>query len=140
MQHPDILTIQENHAINPLCGYTTQENLVAWYRDFQTMGCLAVQWIQVARQQTLQLGPGMGWNWEAWHSSRLEYPERWLITERFNNSFSKNDSKGSDSELGSWEEEAFMMGEPESAERCLVLHPTRSTYAKRYPNFNSFAG
>ena len=49
MQRPDILTIQDHHVINPLCGYTTRENLTAWYRDFQTMGRLAVQWIQVAR-------------------------------------------------------------------------------------------
>lgn len=49
MQRPDILTIQDHHAINPLCGYTTWENLTVWYRDFQTMGRLAVQWIQVAR-------------------------------------------------------------------------------------------
>lgn len=37
MQRPDILTIQDNNFLNPLYGYTTRENLVAWYRDFQTL-------------------------------------------------------------------------------------------------------
>lgn len=45
MQRPDILTIQDHHALNPLCGYSTRENLAAWYRDFQTIGRLTVQWI-----------------------------------------------------------------------------------------------
>ena len=64
MQCPDILTIQENHSLNPLCGYTTQENLTAWYCNLQTMEQLDIQWIHVAQQQAFQLGPGMGWNWE----------------------------------------------------------------------------
>ena len=38
MQRPDILTIQNHHSINLLCGYTTRENLAAWYHNFQTIG------------------------------------------------------------------------------------------------------
>ena len=82
MQRPDILTIQDHNFLILLCGYTMRENLAAWYRDFQTIGRLAVQWIQTARQQTLQLGPGTGWNWENHQGARLEYPERRLITNR----------------------------------------------------------
>ena len=80
MQRPDILAIQDHNFLNPLYGYTTRENLAAWYRDFQTLGRLAVQWICTAQRQTLQLGPGMGWNWEARHGARLEYPNHCLIT------------------------------------------------------------
>lgn len=79
MQWPDILTIQDNNFFNPLYGYTTRENLAAWYWDFQTLGRLAIQWIQTAQWQTLQLGPGTGWNWEACQGPRLEYPDRRLI-------------------------------------------------------------
>lgn len=56
------------------------ENLTAWYCDFQTIRQLAIQWIQTARQQTLQLGPGTGWNWENHQGARLKYPEHCLIT------------------------------------------------------------
>ena len=80
MQRPDILTIQDHHFPNPLYGYTTRENLAAWYRDFQAVGQLAVQWIQTAQRQTLQLGPGTGWDWEMCHGSRLEFPAKHLIT------------------------------------------------------------
>ena len=80
MQRPDILAIQDHNFLNPLYGYTTRENLAAWYRDFQTLGRLAVQWIRTAQWQTLQLGPGTGWNWEAHHGARLEYPNHCLIT------------------------------------------------------------
>lgn len=80
MQWPDILTIQDNDFLNPLCRYTTRENLAAWYCDFQTIGRLAIQWIQTARQQTLRLEPGTGWDWKNHQGIRLEYPERRLIT------------------------------------------------------------
>ena len=56
MQRPDILTIQEHSFLNPLCGYTSRENLAAWNRDFQTLGRVAVQWIQTTQQQTRLLG------------------------------------------------------------------------------------
>ena len=79
MQHPDVLTIQENHSLNLLYGYT-QENLTAWYCNFQTMGQLAVQWIQVAQWHTLQLGPGTRWNCKVWHGPHLEYLECHLIS------------------------------------------------------------
>ncbi|EDQ98793.1 uncharacterized protein LACBIDRAFT_335647 [Laccaria bicolor S238N-H82] len=80
MRQPDILTIQDQIFLNPLCGYTTWENLSTWYRDFQTIGHLAVQWIQTAQCQTLQLGPGMGWDWEVCQGTCLKYPEHHLIT------------------------------------------------------------
>ena len=122
MQRPDILTIQDHHVINPLCGYTTRENLTAWYRDFQTMGRLAVQWIQVARRQALQLGPGTGWDWEARHGSRLEFPQRRLITMRGdgNDSHSDNSPEGSEVGLGSWEglSEASSEGEKIGRASC----------------------
>lgn len=49
MQRPEILSIQDQAFLNPLYGYTTRQNLTAWYRDFQTIGRLAVQWIQTAQ-------------------------------------------------------------------------------------------
>ena len=139
MQRLDILTIQDHHAINPLCGYTTRENLTAWYQDFQTMGRLAVQWIQVARRQVLQLGPGTGWDWEARHGPRLEYPERRLITMREDSDdlHSDSSSEGSEVGLGSWE---GFSEESSEGEMHIVLHPTKSAYGKRYPDFNPFGG
>ena len=128
MQRPDILTIRNHHSINPLCGYTTRENLAAWYRDFQTIGRLAVQWIQAARRQTLQLGSETGWNWEARHGVHLEYPERQLIT---------NSDSGDDS-LSDTTSEEFEGNIVE--EKRIVLHPAKSAYATRYPDFDPFAG
>lgn len=66
MRRPDILTIQDHHFPNLLNGFTTRENLAAWYHKFQAVGRLTVQWIQTAKCQTLQLGPGTGWDWEMW--------------------------------------------------------------------------
>ena len=125
MQRPDILTIQEYSFLNPLCGYTTRENLAAWFRDFQALGRVALQWIQTAQQQTRLLGleSGAGWNWGTRHSSRLEYPERRLIANR-------EEEDSSDDDL--------FMDDP-SKEKCIVLHPIKSTYAARYPNFDAFA-
>lgn len=132
MQRPDILVIQDHHSINPLCGYTTRENLAAWYRDFQTIGRLAVQWIQAAQRQMLQLGPGTGWDWEAWHGTwhgaRLEYPEHRLIT----NGDSDSDSLSGTS---SKESDGSIVGD-----RRIVLHPVKSAYAVHYPDFDPFAG
>ncbi|EDR12183.1 uncharacterized protein LACBIDRAFT_323269 [Laccaria bicolor S238N-H82] len=143
MQRPDILAIQEYHSINPLCGYTSRENLIAWYRDFQTIGRLTVQWIQTARRQTLQLGDGTGWNWEARHGPRLEYPNRLLITNDTSETeadfFSDTSSEGSESELGSWSAEGSGTGIAHVDNR-VILHPTKSAYAARYPDFNPFAG
>lgn len=144
MKRPDILIIQDYHSINLLCGYTTRENLSAWYQDFQTMRRLAIQWIQTARQQTLQLGPGSGWNWEAHHGPCLEYPVHCLITrstpeEGEMDIPSDAASRGSDDELSSWEDEDSDEGSP-SIEKRIVLHPIKSAYAARYPNFNVFSG
>ena len=143
MQRPDILTIQDYHSLNPLCGYTSRENLVAWYRDFQTIGRLAIQWIQAACRQTLQLGYGTGWNWEARHGPRLEYPSRQLITsgtpEMEDVFYSDSSSEGSRSELGGWSsKESF--AENSDNENRIILHPSRSAYAARYPDFDPFAG
>ena len=112
MKRPDILTIQDHHSINPLCGYTTRENLSAWYVNFQTIGWLAIQWIQAAQQQMLQLGNGTGWSWEARPSTRLKYPVWCLITrgamEDEESDISSNVAcQGSDGELSNWEEEGF---------------------------------
>lgn len=142
MQRPDILTIQNYNFLNPLYGYTTRENLTAWYRDFQMIGRLAVQWIQTAQRQTLQLGPGTGWNWEVRQGPRLEYPERRLISNgsEEDNSvdfLSDTTSEGSSGELGSWSDD-----EPSTASngKRIVLHPIMSAYAARYPDFDPFAG
>ena len=145
MKRPDILTIQDHHSINPLCGYTTRENLSAWYVDFQTIGRLAIQWIQAARQQTLQLGPGTGWNWGARHSSRLEYPVQCLITrgtveDEGSDIFSDVACKGSDEELSDWDQEDFSEGGAGISDKRIVLHPSKSAYAARYPDFDPFAG
>ena len=69
----DILTIQDHNFLNPLCRYTTWENLAAWYHDFQTIGRLTIQWIQTAQRQMLQLGYESRWNWEAQQGAHLEY-------------------------------------------------------------------
>ena len=141
MQQPDILTIQDYHSLNLQSGYTSRENLIAWYRDFQVMGRLAIQWIQTACRQTLQLGYGTGWNWEARHRPRLEYPNCQLITNGTTETdlFSDTTSEGSEGELSSWgSDESF--GEGLSNKRHIILHPSKSAYAAWYPNFDPFAG
>ena len=145
MRRPDILTIQDHHSINPLCGYTTRENLSAWYIDFQTIGRLAIQWIQAARQQTLQLGHGTGWNWGAGQSTHLEYPVRCLITsgtmeDEESNIFSDVACKGSDGEISDWEEGNLNKESSSIGDKRIILHPSKSAYAVRYPDFNPFAG
>ena len=146
MRRPDILTIQDQVFLNPLCGYTTRENLTAWYRDFQTIGRLTVQWIQTAQRQTLQVGPGTGWNWENHHGNpRLEYPERRLITsenlerddeDRVSDTTSEGSSDGS--EIGN--NGNIVMGNPGDKGKRVVLHPVESAYATRYPGFDAFDG
>ncbi|EDR02004.1 uncharacterized protein LACBIDRAFT_332771 [Laccaria bicolor S238N-H82] len=143
MCQPDILTIQDQVFLNPLCRYTTRENLSAWYCDFQTIGRLTVQWIQTAQCQTLQLGAGTGWNWEACQGLRLEYPECHLITtgnaeEGGNDSFADDASEWSTEGLDGWSDGELMseMGEGEGKE--MVLHPFESTYAAHYPGFDTF--
>ena len=163
MLRPDILNIQDQNFLNPLYGYTTRENLAAWYCDFQTLGRLAVQWIQTAQRQTLQLGPGTGWDWEARHGPRLEYPTHHLITNystemsQWNsqpnhsprliecNALDDNDlSSDAISEYGMDDESGFQSDEglqgSTKGEGSLVLHPVKSAYAIRYPDFNPFAG
>ena len=140
MQRPDILTIQDYHFLNPLCGYTSRENLSAWYRDFQTIGRLAVQWIRTAQRQTLQLGPGTGWNWEGRQDLHLEYPERRLITNGDCGSES-GDSILEDSSI--WSDNDFsgsseFTGDSGNEEKRMILHPVQSAYATRYPDFNPF--
>ena len=112
-----------------------RENLGAWYRDFQTIGRLAVQWIQTARRQTLELGAGTGWNWEARHGDRLEYPERRLITYRSDDDASDSTSEWSEDGENAESKE----GNSGNEERRLILHPVSSACATCYPNFDAFA-
>ena len=112
-----------------------RENLGAWYRDFQTIGRLAIQWIQTARRQTLELGAGTGWNWEARHGDRLEYPKRRLITYRSDDDASDSTSEWSEDGENAESKE----GNSSNEERRLILHPVSSAYATRYPNFDAFA-
>ena len=143
MQRPDILTIQDQAFLNPLYGYTTRQNLAAWYRDFQTIGRLAVQWIQTAQRQTLQLEGGTGWNWEARHGPRLEYPERHLITgEGMGSSdlISDNTSEMSSEGTDIWDNRDSVGEIAENNDKRIILHPVKSTYAARYPDFNPFSG
>lgn len=65
MQHPAILSTLDSHCMNPLYGYTSWENIQAWYIDFQNMGQQAVQWICAVCAQSIYLGPYSGWNWDA---------------------------------------------------------------------------
>lgn len=164
MQRPDILTIQDNNFLNPLYGYTTRENLVVWYRDFQTLGRLAIQWIQTAQRQTLQLGPGTGWDWEAHQGHRLRYPDRHLIVggrdmgqsnypTRFSLKLTEHHTAGdvdflsdTTSGWGTDDESSLQNSKDLRTEnladegRSVVLHPTKSAYAARYPDFDPFAG
>ena len=140
MQRPNILTIQDYHFLNLLCGYTSRENLSAWYRDFQTIGRLAVQWIRTVQRQTLQLGLGTGWNWEGRQGLHLEYPERRLITNGDCGSES-SDSVLEDSSI--WSDNDFsgsseFTGDSGDEEKHMILHPVQSTYATRNPDFNLF--
>ena len=54
-------------------------------------------------------------------------------------SLSDSTSEESDDGLGSQEDKVTFAGRSVE-EQSVVLHPTESAYAKRYPNFNSFAG
>ena len=140
MQCPNILIIQDYHFLNLLCRYTSRENLSAWYRDFQTIGRLAVQWIRTAQPQTLQLGPGTGWNWEGHQGLHLEYLERRLITNgdcgsESSHSVLEDSSILSDDEFSG---SSKFMGDSGDKEKCMILHPVQSAYATRYPDFNPF--
>ena len=143
MQCPDILTIQDHNFLNPLYSYTTRENLSAWYHDFQMIGRLTIQWIQTAQRQTLQLGPGTGWNWEVRYGPRLEYPECRLITDDTSSTdsskslFENTSEYSTDKFIGI--DSDFMEENSGDEEKHIVLHPIKSAYAIHYPNFNPFA-
>lgn len=81
MQRPAILSTLDPDCMNPLYGYTSRENIQAWFVDFQSMGRQAVQWIRAARMQSAYLGIYSGWDWDG--VSRdvlgLEFPNRLLI-------------------------------------------------------------
>lgn len=76
MQHPAVLSALDPDCMNPLYGYTSRENIQAWFNDFQDMGRQAVQWIHTARTQSAYLGIYSGWNWDALSQevSSLEFP------------------------------------------------------------------
>ena len=77
------------------------------------------------------------------NGARLEYPNRRLIMEEADgaDSFSDGTSEGGTDEGSSLRSfEDFGTEEMESEERRIVLHPTESTYAIRYPDFDAFAG
>ena len=81
MQRPAVLSALDPDCMNPLYGYTSRENIQAWFNDFQDMGRQAVQWIRTARTQSAYLGIYSGWNWDALSRevSSLEFPNRHLI-------------------------------------------------------------
>ena len=81
MQRPAVLSALDPDCMNPLYGYTSRENIQAWFIDFQNMGRQAVQWIRTARTQSAYLGIYSGWNWDGFSRdiSNLEFPNRYLI-------------------------------------------------------------
>ena len=81
MQRPAILSTLDSDCANPLYGYTSWENIQAWYIDFQNMGRQAVQWIRAARAQSIYLGPYSSWNWDALYRDvpGMDFPNRYLI-------------------------------------------------------------
>ena len=81
MQRPAILSTLNPDCMNPLYGYTSRENIQAWYTNFQNMGRQAVQWIRTARVQSAYMGLHSGWNWDAHYRdvSALDFPNRYLI-------------------------------------------------------------
>ena len=81
MLRPAILSTLDSDCMNPLYGYTTRENVQAWYNDFQSMGRQAVQWIRTARDQSAHYGVYSGWNWDTFNQDGavLEFPDRYLV-------------------------------------------------------------
>ena len=81
MQRLAVLSALDPDCMNPLYGYTSRENIQAWFIDFQNMGWQAVQWIHTACTQSAYLGIYSGWNWDgfSWDISNLEFPNRYLI-------------------------------------------------------------
>lgn len=81
MQRPAVLSALEPDCMNPLYGYTSRENIQAWFIDFQNMGRQAIQWIRTARDQSAYLGVYSGWNWDTLSQdiTNLEFPNRYLI-------------------------------------------------------------
>lgn len=78
-------------------------------------------------------------------STRLKYPVWCLITrgamEDEESDISSNVTcQGSDGELSDWEEEGFNDEDAGIIDKCVILHPSKSAYATRYPSFNPFAG
>ncbi|EDR03361.1 uncharacterized protein LACBIDRAFT_331727 [Laccaria bicolor S238N-H82] len=132
-------------ALHRLARYITRAASHNLHNDptipFASKGYI-LEWIQAARQQTLQLGPGTGWNWGTRHGIRLEYPVHCLITQgtledEGSDACSNITCQGLDGELNDWEEEDFNKG---NLERHIILHPSKSAYTAHYPDFNPFAG
>ena len=187
MQRPTILSTLDSNCMNPLYGYTSRENIQAWYTNFENMGRQAVQWIRTARIQSTYLGPYSGWNWDTLYNevSSLGYPNRYLIkgpegmyllrqksflqltrtTERlgpvsyvlpsqYSPTVSDLSSEHSISSIV-YDEDVVMKDTENSKlashqigrlkltdlsdNRGIVLHPSLSAYAKRYPGYNVFS-
>ena len=166
MLRPAILSTLESDCMNPLYGYMTQENIQAWYNNFQSMGRQAVQWICAARDQSAQFSLYLGWNWDTFPQdvASLEFPHRYLIKGsegmlfplNFFSSLTKHEGSFSyvlpsvhspsisDSSSDSGNEsvtlnEDVVMNDGGYNSGCLVLHPSLSAYAKHYPDYNVFS-
>ena len=81
MQWPTVLSTLNPDCMNPLYGYSSQENIQGWFNNFQSMGHQALQWICTAHVQSTYLGPYLGWNWNAVSQDVMgvEYPNRYLV-------------------------------------------------------------
>ncbi|EDR05366.1 uncharacterized protein LACBIDRAFT_329800 [Laccaria bicolor S238N-H82] len=151
MQRPAVLSTLSPDCMNPLYGYTSRENIQAWFTDFQNMGRQAIQWIRAARYQSAHLRLHSGWNWDVLpqDSARLEFPDRYLIkgpdARIDSNSYSvpsicSSSASDSSSEVSSFTfDEDIIMGGIDDDDRSLVLHPLLSAYAKHYTDYDVFS-
>ncbi|KAJ2934240.1 hypothetical protein H1R20_g2846, partial [Candolleomyces eurysporus] len=162
MEKPRLAVLLERANINPLLNIGDRDQLRRMFQGRQQLGREAVDWIIEARWRSLLLGEPSMWDWEDPRTLPTLYPV--VRDPRLLNSIqmappSVGNNDDSDSETTATQgtttppnsptlafstptTSATYPGPPDDVGLLMqvVLHPTASRYALRYPGANLFDG
>ncbi|KAJ2936422.1 hypothetical protein H1R20_g672, partial [Candolleomyces eurysporus] len=164
MKKPRLVTLFERTSINPLLNIGDKGTLRRLYQGLQQVGREAIDWIIEARWRSQLMGSRSLWNWEDPRTLRPFGPwmkDAYFVTTTPNNSPASNSCGASapssptdstttlpsDSPIPTYlpfapydEREAGNAQDDVELLFQVVLHPTASRYALRYPLVDVFAG
>ncbi|RXW11657.1 hypothetical protein EST38_g14199 [Candolleomyces aberdarensis] len=157
MEKPRLALLLENTNINPLLNIGEKDRLKRMFRGLQQLGREAIDWIVEARWRSLLLGDRSLWNWEDPRQfPRLAHivqdPRLLALPAPASSTPSENGSDTNatvyttppNSPTLAFSTHLFenIPGPQEDVDLLLqiVLHPTASRYAMKFPDTNVFDG